>query len=86
MLGLGLEDAERDAEELELDDADELELDELEEDDELEDAGEVASIPVTLGAHAESTATPALEPRISRAVRRSKREDMREFSSRKYRW
>ena len=82
ILGLGLDDAERDADELELEELDEeleldeLELDELEEDDELEDAGDVASIPFTLGAHADKNTAPALEPRTSKAVRRSNREDM----------
>ena len=48
ILGLGLDDGDLDADELELEELDEeLELDELEEDDELEDAGDVASIPFT---------------------------------------
>ena len=77
ILGLGLEDGDLDADELELEELDEeLELDELEEDDELEDAGDVASIPFTLGAHADKNTAPALEPRTSKAVRRSNREDM----------
>lgn len=77
MLELGLEDGDLDADELELEELDEeLELDELEEDDELEDSGEVASIPFTLGAQADKNTAPALEPRTSKAVRRSNREDM----------
>ena len=72
MLELGLEDGDLDADELELEELDE----ELEEDDELEDAGDVASIPFTLGAQADKNTAPALEPRTSKAVRRSNREDM----------
>ena len=77
ILELGLEDGDLDADELELEELDEeLELDELEEDDELEDAGDVASIPFTLGAQADKNTAPALDPRTSKAVRRSNREDM----------